>query len=749
MNDDTHDPTEPETPAGAGAEPEAHDAAAADVGDALAAAADGIDTGDPTAMLSTVHATAARRRRRRRNGVVSLAAVGTLVVSGVVVANLVGGDDGDDLIVSAPATEAPVDTEVEEDVADTVADTAPAATVVEGESGETAQQDDIVEVPSGETVPVRLVPASVDDVVDSGLTVDVANIGQTRLLRWQDGFLSIHTSFEPQPLPTELPEEIAEQFPPEVSDLFPDGLPPTIQEAMQILEDAGLLDEVTAIVTANQDVSDAIYAERGAVNTSVRFSTDGLEWTDLDVDFPVDDNYWNSAVTTSDRFVIVVNSAEGAGSALDGVPASPPVVDVYSSTDLVNWSAQQIPLPAAPAELGPAESFHPYVTSFAANDTGFLLSTQASTDIDPVQLLPAEVRDRVQSTSGGISYGYGDDGVTIEIFGDTEEIPDNGEPNPEVVEVLTFTWEELGLDGPPNEGGDVSTTYVATWDGEPTVVDRRQVGWLVGVGDQFVELGPEPQRSANGVDWTPITVPAGGFVDGIIETSDGIAIRMTDNQGAQTVYLGDLESGEWTPIDVPGLPENGNVDSWAPNVFVLSQYDDGEDAPPPGSVGTRRSVEVDGYRYEFEATHTDDEYSVTYTLTDIATGEIVVTESAEGLSGAEEPFEFVEDGFGGNQVTIVDPATGEPLVSIPYDGMTQELLYADGTTFDVSERFNTPPTDPQAPTHWVMASVDGGWIVEQISDGTDDSRWPGGAAVVDDVVLVAWSDGTFSRIAAT
>ena len=51
----------------------------------------------------------------------------------------------------------------------------------------------------------------------------------------------------------------------------------------------------------------------------------------------------------------------------------------------------------------------------------------------------------------------------------------------------------------------------------------------------------------------------------------------------------------------------------------------------PDSVGTRQSAEVDGYRYEFEATHSVDEYSVAYTLTDIATGEIVVTESADGL----------------------------------------------------------------------------------------------------------------------
>ena len=144
----------------------------------------------------------------------------------------------------------------------------------------------------------------------------------------------------------------------------------------------------------------------------------------------------------------------------------------------------------------------------------------------------------MQANRRGHQLGYGDDGVTIEIFGEMEEIPDNGESTPEVTEVLTFTWEELGLDGPPNEGGEESATYFSTWDGEPTVVGDEQIGWLIGVGDQFVELGPEPRRSTNGADWTPITVPADGYVDGIIETTDGVVIRMTDNRGLQTALRG-------------------------------------------------------------------------------------------------------------------------------------------------------------------------------------------------------------------
>ena len=184
----------------------------------LTAAADGVEVGDAATMLAVVRTTATRRRRRR-NTVVGLAAAGTLVVSGVIVANLVNGGDGDDLIVSAPATEPSTTDSPEPDD-----DTAP-ATVVADAPG------DVTEVAAGDPVPVRLVPAEATDVVDPGVTIDAAVGGQTRLFRWQDGFLSIRTTYEPQPLPTELPQEIVDQFPPEVVELFADGLPPTIKEA--------------------------------------------------------------------------------------------------------------------------------------------------------------------------------------------------------------------------------------------------------------------------------------------------------------------------------------------------------------------------------------------------------------------------------------------------------------------------------------------------------------------------------------
>ncbi len=170
---------------------------------------------------------------------------------------------------------------------------------------------------------------------------------------------------------------------------------------------------MSEIITANQEVYDAIYAEQGDVDTSVRFSTDGVEWSDVDVEFPVPDNLWSDVRTTADRFVIVANP-EVPG--VDPGP-EPQSVEVYSSTDLVNWEVQQIPLPVPPTDLGPAESFMPYFTGVAVTDRGFMATIQVSVDSDPVQLLDAETRERVHSSPGGFGVNFGDDGVTIELFG--------------------------------------------------------------------------------------------------------------------------------------------------------------------------------------------------------------------------------------------------------------------------------------------------------------------------------------------
>ncbi len=155
MHDEpTPDPSADDTADGA-VDPSTIDA----IGDELTEAAAGVEVGDAATMLTAVRSTAMKGVDVAANTVVGLAAAGTLVVSGAIVANLVGGNDGDDLLVRAPATE-PATSEATEP--DDAADTPP-ATVIADAPG------DITLIAAYDPVPVRLVPAQMNDVVDPGV----------------------------------------------------------------------------------------------------------------------------------------------------------------------------------------------------------------------------------------------------------------------------------------------------------------------------------------------------------------------------------------------------------------------------------------------------------------------------------------------------------------------------------------------------------------------------------------------------
>ena len=107
------------------------------------------------------------------------------------------------------------------------------------------------------------------------------------MVPWKDGFLAGGTVYQPQPLPAELPPEIVELFPPEVVDLFADGLPETIDEATAMLSEAGLLDEVTTVISEHPEASEAIYSSQPtSPQAIVQFTTDGEDWTSVDVTLP-------------------------------------------------------------------------------------------------------------------------------------------------------------------------------------------------------------------------------------------------------------------------------------------------------------------------------------------------------------------------------------------------------------------------------------------------------------------------------
>ena len=89
-----------------------------------------------------------------------------------------------------------------------------------------------------ESTPVRI-PAPF-----AGVDGD-AEVHTERLVPWNEGVLAIGAVHHPQRLPDELPPDVAAMFPQEVVDLFPDGLPPTLEEAMTTLQEAGLYDTLS------------------------------------------------------------------------------------------------------------------------------------------------------------------------------------------------------------------------------------------------------------------------------------------------------------------------------------------------------------------------------------------------------------------------------------------------------------------------------------------------------------------------
>ncbi len=66
--------------------------------------------------------------------------------------------------------------------------------------------------------------------------------------------------FQPLPSVNELSPDLVAHFPPAVRDLLADGLPPTVDEAGVQLTEAGLIDEVIAVLSQYPEAADAFLA---------------------------------------------------------------------------------------------------------------------------------------------------------------------------------------------------------------------------------------------------------------------------------------------------------------------------------------------------------------------------------------------------------------------------------------------------------------------------------------------------------
>jgi hypothetical protein len=625
----------------------------------LRAVAGTVDPGDVTLELDRTRGRARRRQTRQR--LAAVAATCALVAGGVVaVVTIDGRDAGNATLVGVdPSTTVPTDTAGTEIATDT-GSSAPAATVVQ-----------VVSRPG-----VAISTPGPSD--DAGYDIHWST-------PWRDGFLIGGTAFGPQPLPTELPEDVRALFPPEVLELFADGLPATIGEATAMLEEAGLLETVSRIVTEHPEASAAIYgAPSPPPRIEARFTTDGSQWEPVEFDLPDGMSNVHYVVGVGDRLVVAgtVDQIEPE----PDMPRGPVQVMVGVTTDLEEWQLETLDPPSVEMDLPAFVAADVWPQSLAANDRGWVVSF--STSFQPqlesqVQsLLPDDARERMSSAD---SFGWStyDTGVEVSIGVDGV----TGQPD----ETFRFTWEELGIEPDLVEafsGGGTTEYWASTWDGEPVRADLADVGGgIIGTSAGFMAWTDRVWFSPDGVAWTSQQLPvSGGYLSAVIPFDGGAIVIVGGEDGGSQLYRIGADGGSAERIEVPGLPasvQSVNMISDS-SAMVL-------DAAVPAAINMEPLVvTLDGYELSWLPMAGD------YTLRDLATGEVIVEEEGP-REAADAAFEFEHLTFGPGGLTVTDPVSGDVLVTIP------DHLFNEAS----EELYDTEEGTPYVPDYWLLATLDG------------------------------------------
>lgn len=642
--------------------------------DLRVAAAD-VDPGDREEQLGGVRRTAGRRRRRRQV-LGGLAAAGVLVVGGVVAVNAVR-DDGDDLLVSSDVTTTVTSDETDDDT------TAQPAADSEPEPADDAPAPTAAVVEAPEPVVV--------EVGDPGSTYP----GEA-VVAWKDGFLRFGTTYTPQPLPVEFSDEIAAQFPPEVVELFEEnGLPPTIDEASQMLSEAGLLDEVTDVLNANPDVSEAIYAESPPPpEVYAATSTDGVEWASVDLVLPAGWGTTAQVVSTGDRLVVAVEKFDGDPSSAGSSAPPQASYGVASTTDLLTWDV---------VELEPGDSVLPYplieyrwLDALAANETGWTAMLSSNTEIDPTFLEPLVLDSEPEARA---NYGtVVDEAIEVYFF---------DEATGRDVGTQRFTFEELAVSAAdvPAEPWS-SNVYAASWRGEVQRSNRGgPMAAVTAVDSGFIGLGEQIEFSTDGLAWSPVASPTGLTVPmSVMPLGRDAAALFRSDDSSVVAYRLRFPDMVWQPLDLPRLPDGAQVWGAAPTsaiVMPVEDFGEGNDSPTEFSVVVEPNYSVDLF---FDGT------TQSYTVFDLATGDVVLSESTAVPNDFDEAFEHLESGVDGG-FTIVDPATGDVLVEVSDRMISEAQKSAPPSTMVLDE----PPIEPAA---WLLATTDGdSWLLERVPGG--------------------------------
>lgn len=619
------------------------------------------------------------RRRRRRAALGTVGALAVLAAAGVGVAVL-ERDDGDSIATS-------------DDTGQTVDE--PTVVVDEDASTDPATPAVVVTAPPDTKNPAVTestteAPAATDVVA---ATVPVSG-GADQLVPWADGFLAIGLVFPAQPLPSELPEEIRSLFPQEVLDLFPDGLPPTIDEAITILTEADLLDEVTAVLADHPEASDAIYGvPTGGPTISARFTADGAAWTDIELDAPIE-GYPN--VSRSGDWLLVWSVEEpqyGPSGPLPD-PDGARTLTVARTADLESWDVATYDIPVEPSPQ-PYVQHDVWVPSVALTATGWVANVQEASNVMYDALIP----DELMALGERSGYGIGEqtDGILFEYW------DESGDHHSQLL-----TWDELGIEpielggmSGPAQSEFVVGDFAGAVETIPTDTMSAYINTMVSTGDQVLALGDGVWTSADGRSWAPLAgLPDDVWVDSAATTATG-AILTSQGPGGQQAWLLDA-TGAVTEIDLPDIGHT--YSSWMTGSSGAWIVDASEQQEPDWEPQTV-VIEHDGFRVDI----TNGPEGEQLVATDLATGEVVY-EIAQPWDTADrvELYEWNETtGEGG---LVLRDADGAKILVVPSD------------VLDAAWREQQPAPEPAveedwAPDLWLLATDDGAeWLVRDLPD---------------------------------
>jgi len=594
--------------------------------------------------------------------------VAALLVAAVLATSACGSSAEDPDSLAVPADTAPASTV--SDVPATVVQDEPTTTVVADDATSTASTG--IEMPS----PFGAAPEDPDFVPVQWL------------VPWGDGFLAMGVRTSPTALPEQLPPEVAELFPPEVVELFPDGLPPTQQEAIEILEDADLFEVVMDVLDEHPEAFNALTAVAPPdFETVATWSMDGEDWTSLDITPPDGFGAPAHVVVFGDRLTMVDSPAP------DSMDRSPVRMSVASTTDLEAWVMDTFEV-EVPNTIPESVMVSTHPAAIAANDEGWVVDVATNAFVEVEQFLPESVRE-LQEGPGTL--GIDPEGVTVGRYEDGA-----------VISVERFTWDELDV---PDEllpylrgEGPETTLWGGPWAGQPasTPGDNFPGGMLIATAAGFLDLSEDFTYSPDGITWSAVAPPQPNLWVEAAAPLDGDVMAFTRNAADEVaVYRVDPTGETWTMLDVPeGV--DGHANSWSPSsspAFLLGTYNAG--LGPEGVV-----VQYEGF--ELTMTYGADR---SYQLVDVATGEVVLEESID-LAVTQEPpdgpFENVADDMIG--LTFTDPDTGGVIVSIPHSVI--------GAAFDVPDG---GADEVPGPDWWVLATHDGEvWLLADVDEGDGD-----------------------------